>query len=715
MIEHDEAARVWVLHGAHSSYAMAWPAEVSVRAQPIPDALLHLYWGAPIGLADAVRIAAMRPRRWHQRGFESPLDGVEEYPVEGGLRFGRPALAARYPGDVRSIEWRYAGWEATGSDDGDDELTLRADAAELGIELHYRVRADGDVIERWTVVTNRGGEPVELSRVDSAAWTVPGIEGHRLSHLSGRWSAETELERVPLAVGETVLTSRRGTTSHHANPWFAIDDGTATETAGEVYSGALAWSGSWRLVAQKLPTGVAQVVGGAGHEDFGPYTLAAGETLTTPVFAGLYTSDGFGAASRAWHAYQLRHVMPDADAVRPVLYNSWEATLFELNEENQRALAPLAARLGCELFVVDDAWFGQRTSDRAGLGDWQVNRDRFPDGLTPLIDEVHELGMQFGIWVEPEMVNRDSDLYRAHPDWVYHFPGRTRHELRNQLVLNLARPDVADWVYEQLHTLLSENDIQFVKWDMNRPFTEPGWPSNVDNPDRLWIDHVRNLYAVLDRLRAAHPGVAFESCSGGGGRIDMGILARTDQVWTSDNTDASDRLIIQHGYSQLYPARAMSCWVTDVPNFLTHRSVSLRFRFHVAMAGVLGVGGDLTEWSEADLDEAAELIAQYKAIRPVVQHGLQYRLRPPQEGLSAVQYVSADRGSSAVLAFLGAQHFGNPTPHLRLAGLDPAARYEITGDRLLAEPVSGAVLMSHGVPLRLRGDYDSVLLQLRRL
>lgn len=709
-ITYDGTHRVWLLRTPHSAYALACPSTVTVHHQEIPDPLLHVYWGEPVTLADAVHIATVRRQRWSRRGFESPLDGSEEYPVQGGMRFGRPALAARF-GTVRSVEWRLAG--STMTRDGDThQLTVEFADGPLNVALHYRIRADSDVIERWAVATNTGGDVVELARFDSAAWTLPERDAYRFSHLSGRWSAETQLRHQELTDGEFVIGSRRGTTSHQANPWYAVDDGTATEESGTVYSGALAWSGVWQFAAQRLSHGGVQVIGGAGHDGFGPYRLAAGESLTAPVFAGLYTSGGFGAASRAWHAYQLGHVLPNADADRPVLYNSWEATGFDVNEENQKALAALAARIGCELFVMDDGWFGARVDDHAGLGDWTVNPDRFPNGLAPLIDEVHRLGMDFGIWVEPEMVNPDSDLYREHPDWVYHFPERTRHTMRHQLVLNLARPDVAEWMYERLDALLSDNDIQFVKWDMNRPFTEPGWPAETDNPERLWLDHVHNLYAVLDRLRAKHPGVAFESCSGGGGRIDMGILARTDQVWTSDNTDAPDRLIIQHGYSQVYPARAMSCWVTDVPNFLDPRTVPLSFRFHVAMAGVLGVGGDLSEWSADELDEAAELIARYKAVRSIVQHGQLYRLRPPSSGLSAVQYVTADRSQAVVLAFLGAQRFGERPPVLRLAGLDPAARYQVDG---VGDPLTGAALAGFGLPVRLNGDYASTLLHLTRV
>jgi alpha-galactosidase len=706
-IRYDADRRLYLLTTPDTGYAM--------RLVGDQDLLVHTYWGAVIDPEDAANLSewAVEPLHGRVFGFDSPLNGREEYPVAGGVRFGQPALSARFAGGVRAVEWRFVDHEITDTGAG-QELVLRfADRYyPLAIALYYRIREDSDVIERWAAVTNTAepdGGAIELTRADSAAWALPPLDSYRLTHLVGRWSAETQLRQVTLTEGELVLGSRRGVTSHHANPWFAIDAGTATEETGEVYSGTLAWSGSWRIVADLHYGMPLAVVGGAGHESFGPYRLVPGETLTTPPFAGLFTVDGFGGASRAWHDYTLRYVMPNADKVRPVLYNSWEATSFDVNEANQRALARRAAALGCELFVVDDGWFGARADDHAGLGDWYVNTERFPNGLKPLIDEVHGLGMDFGIWVEPEMVNPDSDLYRAHPDWVYHFPERTRSQIRNQLVLNLARPDVAAWLHDWLHGLLTDNDIQFVKWDMNRPFTEAGWPSEVDNPDRLWLDHVRNLYAVLDRLRAEHPGVAFESCSGGGGRVDLGILRRTDQVWTSDNTDGPDRRIIQHGFSQLYPARAMSAWVTDVPNFLDPRVVPLRYRFHVAMAGVLGVGGDLTKWSEPELAEATDLIARYKEVRHIIQHGRLYRLRPPSEGLSAVQYVTPDRRESVVLAYLNAQRFGSRPAPLRLAGLDPDTRYRIDPD---GPSLTGTALHQYGIPVSLSGDYDSTLITL---
>ncbi|MEU9956497.1 alpha-galactosidase [Streptomyces sp. NPDC050982] len=693
MLEIGEDGRTWLLSGPASSYALRLGED---------DALLHLHWGPRIALADAEALAAgPGPEYW---AFEATLDGHEEYPVEGGPRFVRPALSVRTD-ERRGTEWRFETYEADG-----DELRLRFSDSGLGITLHYRMRAGTDVVERWVTLDNEG-PALEVLRADSAAWTLPQRDGWRLSQLHGRWAAESRLVRSELTYGEKVIGSRRGHTSHQHLPWVALDaDGAATEERGEVYGCALAWSGTWRIAVAQLPDARVQITGGVGYDDSGLLRLEPGESYVTPVFAGLWSDGGFAGASRAWHAYQRAYVIPDADELRPVLYNSWEATEFDISEVQQGVLARRAAAMGVELFVVDDGWFGARTSDRAGLGDWTPNPDRFPAGLKPLADEVHALGMQFGIWVEPEMVNPDSELYRAHPDWVQFQPGRKLTELRNQLVLNLAREDVQEYLWEQLDTLLASAPIDYVKWDFNRCFTDAGWPGEA-YPQRLWVDHVHALYRLLDRLREAHPGVAFESCSGGGGRIDLGIMARTDQVWTSDNTDPLDRLAIQHGFSQVHPARTMAAWVTDSPNVqLNGRVSSLRFRFVSAMAGVLGVGGDLTRWSDEELAEARTWVELYKEIRPVVQGGDLHRLRAPEGGLSAVQYTRD--GEVVVLAWLQAQHYGEPVAPVRLRGLDPAAAYECleTG-----EVHRGAVLLHHGLRTGLQGDLDAAVFRLRRM
>ena len=691
-ISFDPDNRLWLLCGATTAYALRLDQDDTVR---------HVHWGAPISLDQA----ALLPTRVSPAASSFEADaGVDELTADGGARFGPAGLQVRWADGGRGVEWRYLRHEA---DDGHLRIELADRYYPLRLTLHYRMR--GDVLERWTSVHNLDErDPVTLLRCDSAGWAVPERPDYRVSHLVGGWNSEFQLRRTAVPVAETVFTSRRGLTSHHANPWLAIDDGTAVEEHGEVWSTALAWSGSWRVTLHRDPVGRTTWTGGFGHEGL-VWTLAPGERLETPIFAGLYTAGGFGAASRAWHDYVRRHVLPDPDETRPVLYNSWEATGFDVTEEGQRDLARRAADLGAELFVMDDGWFGARSGEHAGLGDWTPNQDRFRYGLTPLAAEVHRLGMAFGLWVEPEMVNPDSDLYRAHPDWVLHMAHRRRTEMRHQLVLNLARPDVAEWTHGWLDALVGEHGVDFLKWDANRAFTEAGWPG-ADDPDRLWIGHTRAVYRIMDRLRADHPGLRIEACAGGGGRADLGILTRTDQVWPSDNTDPVDRIGIQHGFSQLYPARVSGAWVTDCPNVTTARTTPLRFRFHVAMAGVLGLGGDLGAWSERDRKEGADLVAAYKLIRPVVQHGQAYRLGGSGT-LTAVQYVLDDE--HVVLAWCPTRRFGHGSPALRLTAVQPDAVYrDLDG----GATYPGALLRESGLPLDLpAGDYASALVRLRRV
>ncbi|WP_028799407.1 alpha-galactosidase [Streptomyces sp. 142MFCol3.1] len=698
MISFAPDTGVWLLTTPRTSYAL----RVDASGAPC-----HLAWGPRLTLAEAEELAGPPPAE--VSSFEGRAGVGEELPVDGGTRYGPPSLQVRFADGSRAFEWQHTGHRVH---DGELALEFRDRRRPLHVTLHYRVRPDTDVIERWTVVRNAGDEQVTLLRADSAAWSLPALGDYRLSHVTGQWSAESRLRREPLPHGETVLTSRRGITSHHANPWVMLDAGEATEDHGRVWSAALAWSGSWRVTVQRTPDGRAGFTGGAGH-DGTTVPLAPGEEFTTAPFAALCTDGGFGAASRAWHAYTLAHVLPHGDESAPVLYNSWEATGFDVDEVGQKALAERAAELGVELFVVDDGWFGKRRSDRAGLGDWTPAPDRFPDGLGPLVRAVHDLGMGFGLWVEPEMVNPDSDLYRSHPDWVLHFPGRPRSELRNQLVLNFARQDVADWAHDWLTRLVGDHGIDFLKWDMNRAFSEAGWPDRPDGADRLGPAYVRNLYAVVDRLRADHPGLRIESCSGGGGRVDLGILSRTDQAWASDNTDAADRMWIQHGYGQVYPARTMGAWVTDVPNQLTGRTVPLRFRFHVAMAGALGIGGDLTRWSDDELREGAALIAEYKRVRHLVQHGRMDRLSPPsEEGVCAVQYTAPDASETVLLAGRRTAGHGAPRRPLRLRGLAPGARYRDTATDTVHH---ATVLTEYGLhPDLPRGDWSSALIHLVR-
>jgi len=726
-ISFDERSSTWLLRMAKSSYGIGLTGE---RRLP-----RHLHWGRPLDHKALGEIGTEMGRSGTSE--EEPL----EYVAWGGLRYDEPSIKVEYPDGTRATEWELVGSGVRREVDASTLVLELADVAyPLRAEVCYRVFDDSDVLERWVKLVNVGEEgTIVVHQAHSANWWVPERGNWRLTYLHGGWGRETQPVERALAPGKTVLESRRGVTSHQLQPFFALDpDGAASEVHGEVFSGQLAWSGSWKLVVETTGTGKVHVSGGLNDFD-APYELSAGTALVLPVFTGCYTSEGFGDMSRTWHEYELRHVLSnrsrpggspsfpapaprrlgptgDLPPLRPVLYNSWEATEFSVNEQREAELAELAAEVGVELFVVDDGWFVGRRDEHAGLGDWTVDLEKFPRGLGPLVERVTQLGMGFGLWVEPEMVNPDSDLYRAHPEWAYHFANRSRTESRNQLVLNLGRDDVAEWVFATVDRLLSEQDITFIKWDMNRPFSEPGWPERVgSNPERAWVDHVRNLYDILDRLRAAHPKVAFEACSSGGGRADVAIISRSEQVWTSDNTDAWDRVAIQEGFSYAHAPMAMAAWVTDSPNIHTGRRLPLRYRFHVAMAGCLGIGGNLTEWSSAELAETKALIATYKEIRPTVQHGLAYRLASTRTGtLGAVEYLSRDGTDVVVLAWSGVRRFRPTLPahRVRLAGLERSALYR---DVETGQCHLGAVLEEIGVHFPDTADFSSMLLRLARV
>jgi alpha-galactosidase len=442
------------------------------------------------------------------------------------------------------------------------------------------------------------------------------------------------------------------------------------------------------------------------------------------VFFAGYTTGGLGEASRLLHHFELTHVLPQAPhpRARPVLYNSWEATEFNVNEPGQMKLAEMAARIGVERFVMDDGWFGARDNDHAGLGDWVVSPRKFPNGLQPLIERVHALGMDFGLWVEPEMINPDSNLYRQHPDWVLNFPGRPRTEGRNQLVLNLARQDVRDHLFHVLDDLLTRNDIAFLKWDYNRNWSEPGWAEQKpEDQQKVYVAFVRNLYWIMQRLRERHPKLEIESCSGGGGRVDLGIMHLTDEVWPSDNTDPFDRLSIQDGFTYAHTPGIMMAWVTDSPNWVNQRSTSLEYRFLSSMQGSLGIGADLNRWNEQDFQTAKRLIAEYKSIRMTVQQGLLYRLISPRDGspYSATQSVSSDGRQAVLFAFLHSSSMLYPYPRIHLKGLDPQARYRlrvVAGKPQDNTPVeaSGAYWASEGIELLLKGDFQAAAVVLDR-
>ena len=708
-IQYSESSKTWLLNTHNSSYAMGVGPNGTLQ---------NLYWGALLWRVDDLPAATMR-REFSS--FDPPnMEQRDEFPAWGGTRYFEPALKVTREGGNRDVVLRYQSHQIK---ENNLDITLKDIRDDIQVVLHYRVYPDHGIVERSATVQNKTPKPLMLESAQSATWNLPVGETYQLTYLSGRWAAETQINHEAIHQGMKVLESRKGLTGHDINPWFAIDAGDATEEGGGVWFGALAWSGNWRITVEQTPAQQVRVTGGLNPFDFA-YPLKPGESLETPAFYAGYSDQGFGAASRSLHRFEREQIAPGGASarLRPVLFNSWEATQFNVNEANQKEFATAAAKLGVELFVMDDGWHGTRTNERSGLGDWDVNRQRFPSGLKGLIDHVNGLGMDFGLWVEPEAVNADSDLYRKHPDWVIHFADRPQSELRTQMVLNLARKDVQEYVFGVMDKLATENHIKYFKWDMNRPFSEPGWEEEPPGDQRkLWVEYVRNLYGIIDRLRARHPGLEIESCSGGGGRVDLGILRRADEIWTSDNTEAFDRLRIQEGFTQAYAPKFMSAWVTDVPNSLMNRRATpLQYRFLVAMQGALGIGANLTKWPADDMTAAAKMVALYKRIRPTVQLGDLYRLHSPRTGdIAANQYVAADGKQSVLFVFRRAQEYRAQAPPVRLRGLDGRALYRlesIDGKLIERQPqLSGAYLMRVGLNLNLRNDFDSTAVILEKL
>ncbi|HEY0586625.1 MAG TPA: alpha-galactosidase [Pseudoduganella sp.] len=706
----DPANKVFRLDGGGATYAFGVNADGQVQS---------LYWGAALAASD--KLPAAVPVEANSSN-EMPVSVTPyEFAGFGGGLTTEPALKVRFPDGVRDLDLRYTGYQDKG-----DRLILQLKDVKRAVyvALTYAMDQATGILTRSAVVENRTGNWIQIDQMAAACLNLPYSDDYQLSFLSGRWAGEFMLQTRAITPGAFVLESRKGVTSHQANPWIALSRATTGEETGPVWFGALGWSGNWRINVEMDAMGGVHATAGYNPFDFS-YRLKHGESLASPVFHTGFSNEGFGGASRVFHRYQREKILPHAPTprLRPVLYNSWEATFFDVTEAGQMALAEKAASIGVERFVVDDGWFGARNSDKTGLGDWVVNRKKFPNGLGPLIKRVNELGMQFGLWVEPEMVNPDSDLYRAHPDWVINFAGRQRSEARNQLVLNLARKDVCEHLLKVLDGLVSSHNIEYLKWDHNRAWSEPGWPEAApEDQQRLYVAYVDNLYKLLAELRRRHPKLEIESCASGGGRVDLGIMQLTEQVWTSDNTDPYDRLVIQDGYIHAYAPAAMMAWVTDAPNFVNKRVTSLEYRFLSAMQGGLGIGANLNHWNDEDFGKARRLVEEYKRIRATIQLGNLYRLQSPRNGSarSATLSVSQDRKQAVLFAFLHSSMMRSGRQTIQLRGLDAGTVYSLRAISGAAVPgtvakASGAYWMGHGLKVALEGDFQAAAFVLEAL
>jgi alpha-galactosidase len=523
-------------------------------------------------------------------------------------------------------------------------------------------------------------------------------------------------------------------------PWFLIKPMASSKDAeSPVWWGQIHYSGNWKILFDNAYDAnynfTLQVAAGISFWDT-DWTLKPNETFITPKFSTGYSSSGADDAAIKNAAYVRKEILPasNRNELRPVLFNSWYATTYNINEKDQIAMAKTASKIGVELFCIDDGWFKNRVKSTSGLGDWEVDKIKFPNGLEPMIDSIHNMGMKFGIWVEPESVVLESDVYRNHPDWILQYPKGETPPYR--VFLNLAKKEVYDYLYKSLDKLLTNNKIDFIKWDQNSTLSATGWPdAPADMQKEVRIQFISNLYKLVDELKLKHPNVLFESCASGGGRVDLGMLSRMDQAWVSDNSTAVDRLFIQYGYLSALPANTMVSWVIESIAGQKQLSPSLPYKFDVAMSGVLGIGYDIRKFNVSELEIAKNKIATYKMIRPMVQQGDVYRLVSPLENnRSALQYNSATKdkavlfcynmgvylsaGYSKIAPLKGGQINDRTASALKLKGLLPNQQYTIkdTNDKADSGKVySGDFLMNVGLAWPLKNSFESKILTITAL
>lgn len=586
----------------------------------------------------------------------------------------------------------------------------------IAADLSYSIFPKYDAIVRSANITNKGTQNITVEALSSFSVDFP-YEDLDMISLRGDWAREAHRQRRKVEYGTQGFGSSTGFSSHLHNPFLALTHPSTTESHGEVWGFSLVYTGSFAVDVEKGSQGLTRALLGFNPSQLS-WQLAADETLTSPECVSVYSKDGIGGMSRSLHRLYRNHLIKSkfATSDRPVLLNSWEGLYFDFNESRIYRLAEESAALGVKLFVMDDGWFGDkypRTSDNAGLGDWVPNPDRFPDGLGPLVQDVTKLkaansstDLRFGIWVEPEMVNPNSSLYREHPNWVLHAGQYPRTLQRNQLVLNLALPEVQDYIIDSVTNILNSSAISYVKWDFNRAMHESSSPSS---------DHayMLGMYRVFETLTTRFPDVLWEGCASGGGRFDPGVLEYFPQIWTSDNTDALERITIQFGTSLAYPPSAMGAHLSAVPNAQTGRTIPVAFRGHVAMmGGSFGLELDPAELHEDEKAEVPGLIALAEKVNPIVLTGDMWRLSLPEESnWPAALFISEDGNHAVLFYFQLAANVNHATPWIRLQGLDPKALYSIDG----SGSYSGSTLMNMGLQYYFSSDYGSKVVFLEKL
>ncbi|MGB9857401.1 MAG: alpha-galactosidase [Dictyoglomaceae bacterium] len=715
-IKFDEKTKIFHITAKDSSYIM----------KIFKDKYLaHIYWGKRINDSDFSDALLVSPFGANPDPNDKTytLDSLpQEYPAYGRSDFRHPAYQIEQEDGSRITDLRFKsfkiydgkpkldGLPATYVEDESEAQTLEIELFDelinLKVILFYTAYRDYNVITRSTKFVNLGNKKLKILRALSIAVDF-NTDKFDVLHLWGSWARERFIERKPLIHGLQVIESTRGESSHQHNPFFALLSKDAGEKYGDVYGFSLVYSGNFAIFIEVDQFNNTRVSMGINPFEF-TWILNPNESFQTPEVVMVYSDKGLGGMSRTYHRLYRKRLCRGEyrDKRRPILINTWEATYFDVNEEKLLNLAKEAKELGIELFVLDDGWFGERNNDTSSLGDWYVNRRKIPSGLDGLGKKLNEMGLKFGLWFEPEMVSPNSELYRKHPDWCIQVKGRTLSQCRNQYVLDITRKEVRKEILRMIKEILSSAPIEYVKWDMNRPLTEVG--SLALEPERqkeVFHRYVLALYEMIDELTREFPHILFEGCSGGGGRFDPGILYYMPQIWTSDDTDAIERLKIQYGTSIVYPPISMSAHVSAVPNHQVGRITPLETRGYVAMSGSFGYELDLTKISSQEKEKIKKQIEFYKEIEHIVHEGDFYRLiNPFEENAGAWMFVTPDKKEAFVVYVNILAEPNPPFKRLKLDGLDPNKKYKVEGKEKI---YFGDELMNIGLVIPRLNDFES--------
>ena len=716
--------QIFSLHTKHSTYQM----------KVDRDFLIHTYYGPYVGDSDMSYLA-----RCIDRGFSGNPDGITdkgysldtqllEYPSYGTGDFRNDCLRVAYADGSQVTDLKYVSHEIKEGKYGLEglpamyqgeenvqtlEVVLQDVYKKLEVILYYGVFENLDVITRACKIVNKGEDKVNLLRAYSMCLDFNNKDMDFV-HFYGRHAMERIMERTPLHHGIQSVGSRRGFSSHQHNPFVVLCAHDAGEDHGNCYGASFVYSGNFAAEAEVTQADCTRMTMGIHDAQF-QFELQPQESFTAPEVMLSFSSEGLGTLSRNYHKAIRYHICRGKykTARRPILINNWEATYFNFNTEKLLDIVREAKKLGIEMLVMDDGWFGKREDDISGLGDWFVNEKKLGGKLKDLVDGVNEIALKFGIWFEPETISEDSDLYRAHPDWALKIPGRAPTRGRQQLVLDFSREDVRTYIFDRMCEILESSDIEYIKWDANRHLTDV-WSALLPAERQGEVFHrfILGLYDFLEKITQRFPNVLFEGCSGGGGRFDAGMMYYHPQIWCSDDTDAVERLEIQYGTSFAYPVSTMGAHVSVCPNHQTGRSVSMKTRGVVAMSGTFGYELDITKLSEEDKQTVKEQIEAFKKYYDLIQNGDYYRLTDDgrKSPFVAWEFVSADK-KEALLNVVVLRTKANPILHTVYArGLEADMMYQVEGSQ---EKFSGAALMNGGYPIPVMGDdYQAVQIHL---